>query len=403
MAKPKGFRRFRDGRARATVFVTGLPQSRKRFPRGTTDKEIRDWREEERQRLRQEAKRQVIEIEERKSLEHGFRFDALERYLPAVTAMPSYHHRVREIHAWIREFGDRPRSTITPLEIRTILQRWFSEEGPNVHVRQLKHGGRRPQTFSARSCNLHRTALCHLWNVLDGEMITDGYGRNRPIARNNPVRPVPKFRLPDAEPRALDPLVVREIFGQMRMSKTKTRLLAIVAMGIRHQQLMQIQPDTDIRDGKLFIRSSKQNKATRVPLTREAIEALRLMERWAAWGRFSQPSALRSLRLAIQKANAARRAHDPKADIIPLTTRAYDLRHTFATEVMRSSKNIHAVKELLTHTSLALTERYLLAVVPESLREAVRDLPQLTDIVLPKTRSKPEKLAHKISPAGKIR
>lgn len=296
-----------------------------------------------------------------------FRADA-RTYLAAVTAMPSFVHRQREIAAWVREFGDRPRSGITALEIRTILNRWYTVAGPNVDHRSAQlRGGRRPQTFSARSCNLYRTALSHLYATLGGPGCA------------NPVAAVPKFRPPDPEPRGLAPGIPQEIFAHMPSSKTKARLLAIATIGIRHGQLMRVQPERDwFKDDRvLFIRSGKRSKPRAVPLSAEAMKALKAMDRWQAWGPFSQPSALRAFRRAIAAANAVRLQTDPRAILIPIETRAYDLRHTFAAHVLRHTRNIFAVKELLTHSSLALTERYMLAAVDQVLRESVDRLPRL--------------------------
>jgi integrase len=363
--KPKGYRRTSTG-FRAWVRVGRLPLATKRFPKGISEKAIRDWRADKRAELRATDRRRVHLAEVERPTPGTFRADAAI-YLASVKGMPTYHHRAREIGAWVREFGDRQRAAITALEIRTVLARWVSDQGPNVFTRQLKHGGRRPVRFSPQSCNLYRAALSHLYTVLDGRSAA------------NPVRDVPKLRTPDPEPRALAPGVGPEIFSHMAPSKTKARLLVIATTGIRHAQVMRIQPEADWNrhDRTLYVRSAKRSKPRAIPLTRDAIAALKMMDRYDGWGKFSQPSALRSFRRAIQATNRTRVKADKAAALIAPQTRAYDLRHTFGTAVMRETGNIHAVKELLTHSSAKLTERYLLAAVPAQLRAAVAKLPPL--------------------------
>ena len=52
----------------------------------------------------------------------------------------------------------------------------------------------------------------------------------------------------------------------------------------------------------------------------------------------------------------------------------YDMRHSFATAVHRKTGGLKAVKELLGHSTLRMTERYMLAAVPERQRAASRSL-----------------------------
>ena len=50
----------------------------------------------------------------------------------------------------------------------------------------------------------------------------------------------------------------------------------------------------------------------------------------------------------------------------------YVLRHSFATAVYAATGDLHAVGQLLLHSSPTLTARYALGAVPARLREAVR-------------------------------
>ena len=50
----------------------------------------------------------------------------------------------------------------------------------------------------------------------------------------------------------------------------------------------------------------------------------------------------------------------------------YDMRHSFGTEVYRSTGDLKVTKEMMGHSTMRMTERYTLAAVPERQRHAVR-------------------------------
>jgi hypothetical protein len=45
---------------------------------------------------------------------------AADRYLQAVTSLPTYSERERDIALWVAEFGGRKRGTISSADIRTV-------------------------------------------------------------------------------------------------------------------------------------------------------------------------------------------------------------------------------------------------------------------------------------------
>jgi hypothetical protein len=110
----------------------------KRFPPTYTLTALRSWRDEHLRRHKTTTTRGT------------FARDVAE-YLTAVGAMPTLTDRTREIGAWLPAFGERPRWTLTPETIRRQLHQWKSSG------------------LAASTVNHRRTALSHLYTVLDGK------------------------------------------------------------------------------------------------------------------------------------------------------------------------------------------------------------------------------------------
>lgn len=261
-----------------------------------------------------------------------FRDDA-RVYLAAVAAMPTFPTRQQHIEEWIAVFGQRRRDTITPTEIAAALQTW------RTTPREARHGrdATRTVTLGASACNQRRTALMHLWTTLDG--------RHAP----NPVRSVPKFRPPAAPPRALPYATIRKILDPLRPSKTKARLLVLAHTGLPHAQIMQLTPsDVNLRAKTVTVHGRQKGAGTASsirPLSREAVAAFRLFAKVQAWGRFSAST----LRIRFRAACVA-------AKVPPLTP--YVLRHSYGTELLRLTGDLHATQALMGHSDPRQTQRY---------------------------------------------
>lgn len=284
---------------------------RRHFPHGTDQVRIKEWLLKTEMKYRRPG-----------STRTGRFADDARAYLEAVKAMPTYDQRKQHIEEWIAVFNERPRDGIGADEIRAQLHQWR-------------------QTMSAASVNKRRTALMHLYSVLDGK------------AERNPVRDAPKFAEPAPAPRAIPYPVVKALLKAMQPSKSKARLMVIAATGIPHAQLQQIQPeDVNLKAGTVAVQGRKKGAGTKgriVPLTAEGIAAFKLMQREDAWGRFGRAP----LRQAFRRACTAIKL---EGDWTP-----YDLRHSFGTEVYRRSGDIRATQLLMDHSTPQLTHRYTLA------------------------------------------
>jgi integrase len=287
----------------------------KRFPPTYTLAALRSWRADH-ARLHRGPKRK-----------RGTFADDVDRYLKAVAAMPSYKDRVREIEAWLPAFGELARWRITPELIRVQLQAWR-------------------KTKAASTCNHRRTALGHLYTVLDGK------------AWPNPVRDVPPFAEPPATRRGVELPIALAAIRRVKGKMTRARLLVLLWTGMRPSELMRVTPaHIDLEQGICEVLTGKGGSYRIIPLNKSATKAFKGFLRVGATGHFS----VASVRKALVKACKA-----PPA--LPIL-RVYDLRHTFASALRKAGADLADVGEQLGHRSPRMTRRYA-PVVLEKLRVA---------------------------------
>jgi integrase len=321
---------------RAQIRINGVLH-RRHFKRGTDPLVIKQWLLTQEKKFRRPDARQT-----------GHFDDDARAYLAAVTAMPSYADRAKHIEEWIAVFGSRFRGSISSHDIRAQLQKWRSEP------RTVTAGKANPRelTLSASAVNHRRTALMHLFTVLDGK------------SAENPVRDVPKFREPAVVPRALSYVQIRRIFKAMSPCKSKARLMVIAYTGIPHAQLKRITVgDVDFRAKTVRVEGRKKGAGTQarvMPLTPDGVTAFKLMRKEDAWGPFSNDTLRRLFREACARAKVT-------ADV---TT--YDLRHSFGTEIYRRSGDIRATQLLMGHSKEAQTHRYTGAAQEQRVATAIR-------------------------------
>jgi integrase len=305
----------------AQISIKGILY-RRHFPKGTEQRIIREWL------LKTELKYRTPNTRKTGRFE-----DDARAYLLAVAAMPTYAQRAQHIEQWIVVFGDEWRDRITADAIRAQLQTWR-------------------QTLAAASVNKRRTALMHLYSVLDGK------------AAINPVKDVPRFREPEPAPKSLTAADVQAIFAAMPSSKSKARLMVLAYTGIPPGQIAQIHvEDVSLEGRTVAVAGRKKGSGTRgrlVPLTTKGVAAFKLMRREEAWGGFSRVPLRRALIRACQRALG-------HARITP-----YDLRHFFGSEIYRRSGDIRATQILMDHSTPTLTHRYTLAAQDPRVKDAIR-------------------------------
>lgn len=314
----KGIRRDKYG-IRAYVKVGDI-QREKRYPADTPVKTMQGWRDECRVALRK--------LRPQKG-QHGSLSADVTRYLRQVSAMPTADERSRHLDLWIGALGAHtPRASITPDAIRTVLQQW-------------RH------THEPATCNKRRTALMHVWSVLDGK------------GARNPVRDVPKFRPPDALPRGRDPHVLDALLKAATLCRSRASCRVMLWTGMRPAELQRAQPeDVNVTHKTVIVRTAKGGRVRVVPLTAQAVAAWKEFAKAEAWGKVPQAAPLNRW---LQK-------------VTQLPVRVYDLRHSYGTALARRETRLDVIGSLMGHSSLELTKRYTLAAVTPDALSATRRL-----------------------------
>lgn len=291
---PSGFR----------VYVRiGKTLESKRFPPTYTLDALRKWRDEHiRLRRPEKAARGTLAAD-------------VEVYLNAVAAMPTYTDRVREISAWLPAFGKRPRWTLRPEHISAQLAQW------------------RAEGYAPNTCNHRRSALSHLYSVLDGK------------AAYNPLRDVKAYPLPPPLKRGLPMSTVRKVLKQIRGPKTRARLEVLAWTGLRPSELMRLTPAlVDLKRGIALVPTAKGGPPREIAFTLAKAAWKRLVKA-DALGEFSVQSTRKSLHRACEKAG-----------VPPF--RVYDLRHSFLSALRQSGADLSDVQAQAGHSDIALTRRY---------------------------------------------
>lgn len=313
-----GIKKVKTG-FRAYVKVGNIQRERT-FPRETANRTMQAWRDEVRVSLRR--------IKQNTKPTGDTLAADITRYLVQVRAMPTYDQRTHHLYLWRDALGpDTPRSQITAADIRAVLQRWR-------------------QTYGPATCNKRRSALMHLWSVLDGK------------GASNPVRDTPKFEAPHALPRGRDPHVIDAALKLTRQSRLRACCRVLLWTGMRPSELQRAEPG-DVTPDTVIVRTAKGGRVRVVPLTSQAKEAWKEFDAENCWHR-------------VPKAAPMNRWLKSKTKIPDL--RVYDLRHSYGTALARRQTRLDVIGVLMGHSTLELTRRYTLAAVTPDAKSATTAL-----------------------------
>lgn len=177
-----------------------------------------------------------------------------------------------------------------------------------------------------------------------------------------PARRVPRQRLPEAAPRALEADQLRRLLRavEARGDRRERAVIALMAFaGLRVSEVAALASDdvtVTARTGRAVVRSGKGGHPRQVPLPAEARDALRSwLETHPGTGPLfpgpdGRPVTVRSLHRAVTA--AASRAG--------IACPPHALRHTYVTRLVRQGVDLPLVADLAGHRRLETTRRYAL-------------------------------------------
>jgi site-specific recombinase XerD len=233
---------------------------------------------------------------------------------------------------------------------------------PRIHIEQI-------DTFLAEFTKPFKQSTCRLYRSYLRGFLSYLYHQKRILRRDLAPLVVGAPQFAQAiPPKFLRPEEVRRLFCRVSQNLSSKRELRTYAMfhlayflGLRPREISMITlDDLSFTRGELSSTRRKNNNPLTLPLPEETLKAL------SAYLMGGRPkSKHRNLFLAL------------KAPFIPVTpatvsywistsmrelnlsSTAYWLRHTYAQNLLESGRSLYETKEMLGHTSIESTRRYL--------------------------------------------
>jgi site-specific recombinase XerD len=256
---------------------------------------------------------------------------------------------------WL-ESMDRRWQDATPLDVRAYVR---------TRV-QLGHSGRGNMMCSLR--------VFHAWATTQG------------LIAASPAESLRTPQRPKPQPRTLKQAHVRQLLGYLagleglRARRDEALVLTAVYTGLRASELAQLRwGDVDLDAEVITIWISKMNHGRVVPIHPQLKTVL------IAWQKTQALGANAPVFGDTHQNSTAGRQITPGrvgkivkgvAEITGLPLTAHVLRHTFATWLLRKSKDLYAVSKALGHAALKQTEIYVSAEITQ-IAAAVATLPGL--------------------------
>jgi integrase len=377
------------------------------FPLGTEPSKMQDWIDGTYRDYRRRHPRAIA----------GTLSADVVIYLRLLVDRPKLQQqRTTQLAWWCKQFGDRPRWSLTAVELETALN-------------TLTAAG-----LTASTVQKYRTALYHLYTKLDGKSEPNPL---RDVARPSNLDPLPRAipydiieAIFDAMPdrryaKKLDPetaarvyaaatapkanrsqvardfglseTMVRKMidrggdrFDAATIGKTVLRVMAYTGLPPEQIRALDLARDVNFQEPSVIGHARKKGGGTRpvrLPLVQEGVDALKA---FAALGtrpgkdgkpihrgrKFSTSSVNAAFKRGIDRLCDQLEA-DPETRPVGEQLReelkdvtAYALRHSFLTEAQLATGNINTTQTLAMHADARMTRRYLLAAVAPELQVA---------------------------------
>jgi len=173
------------------------------------------------------------------------------------------------------------------------------------------------------------------------------------------ARPI-RIKVPDALPRAMDPLDVKRLLSVTQNIRDRAMILVLLRTGMRIGELLQTRvSDVHLAERKILLWVGEKNRMGRVVyLSEDACEAVRAWDQkrdahkallFYAQGRssMSYTGARMLLGRYLEKANLFHKGYS-----------LHCLRHTCATELLNAGMRLECLQQLLGHSTVEQTRRY---------------------------------------------
>jgi len=313
---------YQRGHGYRAVVAIAAGRKEKRFPLGTSLKEIKRWRNATKVKL------ETMHPTKRAGAIGKYTFSAdVKRYLKTL-AIASWASRRSELRAWEKRLGRLRRSAITSDHARAAIKAWTDDDVPAKTILNRCRG------------------LSAMYRALDGpDAWTPLVGVQRPkVRKRKPLRvPVETLRAVEVNLRSDDP-------------KTHARYMVLIATGCRPVHLKRAEPvDIDLERRRWNIQAAKDGEPIELYLNDDMLAAWRAFMAADAWGDFNSTDYAKALRTAGWPAE------------IP----AYNAKHTFGQDLAEMGVSRETIADWYGHSNPETTRIYTGSANLRHLSEAI--------------------------------
>jgi site-specific recombinase XerD len=188
-----------------------------------------------------------------------------------------------------------------------------------------------------------------------------GFLQDMGYATSNPARRLPLPRVSEYVPVFLTEEMAQQLIAAADKPWYRALVVLLLSTGIRRSEAVGITlDDIDLEQRQLLIRG-KGDKERVVPLTDQAVEAIQayLPHRTQGGSQHLFVSAYGGHPIQGRVVNAMLATTIEKAGLKGQGITPHKLRHTFATHLIRNGVDIRTVQEMLGHSELETTAKYL--------------------------------------------
>jgi integrase/recombinase XerC len=187
-----------------------------------------------------------------------------------------------------------------------------------------------------------------------------GFLQDMGYVQGNPARRLPLPKVEQLVPVTLSQKEAQQLVAAADRPWTRCLVILLLTTGMRRSEAVGIAlEDVDLENGQLLVHG-KGSKERTVPLTQEATEVIRHY-----LGHRKKTDCLRLFVSQTGEAIQGRVVNQmldrvlQKAELVGRGITPHTLRHTFATHLIRNGTDIRTVQELLGHSDIQTTARYL--------------------------------------------
>jgi integrase/recombinase XerD len=270
------------------------------------------------------------------------------------------------IDKWVTKLRSELRSERT-IEMYRYLAGQFLKEYPDPTRLEVQQHltGRLDNGRSPAFVENVRKALASLFRFLHEEG----------LAPSNPISGLKAIRVPYSERKLPTPEDIQKVLGvsftkRKNADKMRTMVVLLMTTGLRLSEALSLRKDNiDFKSREMTVvgKGSKQRVVPLLSVTADTLSTY--IKKYPSDSLFVFPGDTRTGHAEIHNAEKTLRHACMRAGVRPFTP--HQLRHYFATEMLRGGAKLEVVGRILGHSSIGITADIYRHVLTDEMHEAV--------------------------------